>query len=115
MMVFVWICGALLVAATAFTLVRLAQGPTLLDRVIASDVLLSVVAAAVVVQMVFRHRFEHVTLLLVFSLVGFLGSVTVARFARNAPDPEAPEEGQRQGEGLAATDGRAAAEQEDRS
>lgn len=91
MEVFVVVCGVILVAATLCTIYRLAKGPTLLDRVVASDVLLAIVGAAVAVDMVYRRRYENMTLLLIVSLVGFLGSVTVARFANNQkPAEETP-------------------------
>jgi multicomponent Na+:H+ antiporter subunit F len=77
------VCGVVLVLAAIGTIVRLAKGPSLLDRVIASDVLLAIVGAGLVVDMVYRDSYENVTMLIVISLVGFLGSVTVARFANN--------------------------------
>lgn len=88
MEIIVTVCGVILVAATACTIYRLAKGPSLLDRVVASDVLLAIVGAAVAVDMAYRHSYENLTLLLIVSLVGFMGSVTVARFANNARDPE---------------------------
>lgn len=77
------VCGVLLVLAAIGTIFRLAKGPTLLDRVIASDVLLAIVGAGLSVDMVARDSYENITMLIVISLVGFLGSVTVARFANN--------------------------------
>lgn len=83
----VLVCGILLVLASAGVIYRLAKGPSLLDRVIASDVLLMVVFSAVSVDMVWRRSWENLTFLVVVALVGFLGSVTVARFANNAQEP----------------------------
>lgn len=74
-----WICGVLLSLAAVGAIYRLAKGPSLLDRVIASDVLLAIVAAALAVEMVYNHHTDNVFLLVIVSLVGFLGSVTVAR------------------------------------
>lgn len=75
----VWICGVLLVLAAAGAIYRLAKGPSLLDRVIASDVLLAIVGAALAIEMVYNHHLDNIFLLVIVSLVGFLGSVTVAR------------------------------------
>ncbi len=83
MTVVIVICGVILVLAAIGTIVRLAKGPSLLDRVIASDVLLAIVGAGLSVDMVYRDSYENITMLVVISLVGFLGSVTVARFANN--------------------------------
>lgn len=55
------------------------QGPSLLDRVIASDVLLAIVGAALAIEMVYNHHMNNIFLLVIVSLIGFLGSVTVAR------------------------------------
>lgn len=77
----VWICGAFLALAAAGTVYRLAKGPSLLDRVIASDVLLAIVGASLAIEMVYNHHMNNIFLLLIISLVGFLGSVTVARNA----------------------------------
>ena len=74
-----WVCGALLSLGAAGAVYRLARGPSLLDRVIASDVLLSIVGAALALEMVYNHHLHNVFLLLIVALVGFLGSVTVAR------------------------------------
>lgn len=77
--VVMWICGSLLSLSAAGAIYRLAKGPSLLDRVIASDVLLSIVGAALALEMVYNHHVNNVFLLLIVALVGFLGSVTVAR------------------------------------
>lgn len=74
-----WVCGALLSLGAAGAIYRLAKGPSLLDRVIASDVLLSIVGAALALEMVYNHHLNNIFLLLIVALVGFLGSVTVAR------------------------------------
>ena len=75
----VWLCGVILTLAAAATIYRLAKGPSLLDRVIATDVLLAIVGAALAVEMVYHHHTHNIMLLVIVSLVGFLGSVTVAR------------------------------------
>jgi multicomponent Na+:H+ antiporter subunit F len=77
----VWICGVFLVLAAAGAIYRLAKGPSLLDRVIASDVLLAIVGASLAIEMVYNHHMNNIFLLVIVSLVGFLGSVTVARNA----------------------------------
>ena len=75
----VWVCGAILTVAAAGTIYRLATGPSLLDRVIATDVLLAIVGAGLAIEMVYNHHSSNIILLVIISLVGFLGSVTVAR------------------------------------
>jgi multicomponent Na+:H+ antiporter subunit F len=71
----------LLSAGAAGTLYRLAKGPSLLDRVVAADVLLAIVAAGLAVEMTYHGHLDNLILMVIVSLVGFIGSVTVARFA----------------------------------
>lgn len=83
MQIAVVICVLLLTVAAAGTLYRLAKGPALLDRVVATDVLLAIVGAALAVDMAYNRHLDNLVLLVIVSLVGFLGSVTVARFAHH--------------------------------
>lgn len=84
----IWICGIILTAAAGATVYRIWRGPTLLDRVLASDVLVAIIVAVLCVNMVAKDSYELITLVLVVSVVGFIGSVTVARYANNAPSRE---------------------------
>ncbi|GAB3310743.1 cation:proton antiporter [Epidermidibacterium keratini] len=70
----------LLVAAAAMALYRMSIGPTNLDRVGANDVLVSVVIGGVAVTIVYTDGQGALPILLVLSLVGFVGSLAVARF-----------------------------------
>jgi len=81
MQIAVAVAAVLLSAAAAGTLYRLAKGPSLLDRVVATDVLLAIVAAALAVDMAYDGHLNNLILMVIVSLVGFIGSVTVARFA----------------------------------
>lgn len=85
MTIVVWICGIILTIAVIGTLYRLWVGPTLLDRVVASDVLLTIVGAGLCITMVYNNRYEYLPVMAVLSTIGFISSVTVARFASNAP------------------------------
>lgn len=84
----IWICGGILTLAAAGSVYRIFRGPTLLDRVLATDVLLAIVMAALCVDMVARDSYKFVTLLVVLAMIGFVGSVTVARYADNSPSGE---------------------------
>ncbi|TDL46925.1 monovalent cation/H+ antiporter complex subunit F [Kocuria rosea] len=81
MQIAVTVAAVLLSAAAAGTLYRLAKGPSLLDRVVATDVLLAIVAASLAVDMAYHGHLNNLILMVIVSLVGFIGSVTVARFA----------------------------------
>jgi multicomponent Na+:H+ antiporter subunit F len=66
--------GALLV------LVRLARGPSLLDRVVATDTLLVIISAGLAVHAGLARDPTLVRVLVVVSLLAFVGSVSVARY-----------------------------------
>lgn len=76
------ICLVMLAVAAAGVLYRLVKGPALLDRVLASDVLLAVVAAAIAVEMVWKSHTDYMIVIVTLSLLGFIGSVSVARFVQ---------------------------------
>jgi multicomponent Na+:H+ antiporter subunit F len=70
----------LLGGGALLAVVRLARGPSLLDRVVASDVLLVIVAAGLAVHSALFRDPTLVPVLVVVSLLAFVGSVSVARY-----------------------------------
>ena len=80
MVVVAMIVAALLTLASAGTIYRIAKGPSLLDRVIAADVLLAILGAALATEMAVNKHLDNLALLVVLTVIGFIGSVTVARF-----------------------------------
>ncbi|MEU3251157.1 monovalent cation/H+ antiporter complex subunit F [Streptomyces sp. NPDC006997] len=68
----------LLSAAALLTLVRLVRGPSALDRVMALDVIVTLVVAGTAVGMVLREDPTPVPALVVLTLLAFIGSVTAA-------------------------------------
>jgi multicomponent Na+:H+ antiporter subunit F len=61
-------------------LVRLARGPSLLDRVVATDTLLVIISAGLAVYAALERDPTVVPVLVVVSLLAFVGSVSVARY-----------------------------------
>jgi len=61
-------------------LVRLAIGPSLLDRVVATDALLVIISAGLAVHAALERDPTVVPVLVVVSLLAFVGSVSVARY-----------------------------------
>ena len=87
MNIVLWICGITLSIAACLAIVRLAKGPSILERVIATDVLLLVISASLCIEMTFNKHTNNLVFVLLACLVGFVGSVTVSRFVtdrRNA-------------------------------
>jgi multicomponent Na+:H+ antiporter subunit F len=74
------VTAAILSLAAAGAIIRIARGPSLLDRVLASDVLLAILGAALCVDMAVNRHLNNLMLLVALSIIGFIGSVTVARF-----------------------------------
>jgi len=71
---------ALLLASGALVTVRLARGPSMLDRAVALDALVAVVMAGIGVLTAVRQIPYFLPALLVLSFLGFTGSVSIARF-----------------------------------
>lgn len=87
----IWATGLILTLATWGTVYRIWKGPALLDRVLASDVLLSILTAALCVLMIVTDSQFFMILMVALAMIGFVGSVTVARFADNSKaDESAP-------------------------
>ncbi|MER7131680.1 monovalent cation/H+ antiporter complex subunit F [Streptosporangium saharense] len=70
----------LLGGAAALTLTRLVRGPSMLDRAVALDVLTAVVMCGIAAGATALGAYSALPVLLVLSLVGFVGSVSLARF-----------------------------------
>ncbi|WP_434743300.1 monovalent cation/H+ antiporter complex subunit F [Micromonospora sp. SH-82] len=72
----------ILLSATALlALTRMYRGPSLLDRVIAADTLLATMVAAVGAEAAVNRHATTLPVLVVLSLLGFVGSVALVRFA----------------------------------
>lgn len=62
-------------------LARIYRGPSLLDRVVAADLLLSTMLGAVGAEAAVNRHSTTLPVLVVLSLLGFVGSVALVRFA----------------------------------
>lgn len=71
---------ALLGGGALLALVRVARGPSLLDRVVATDTLLVVIAAGLAVYAALERDPTLVPVLVVVSLLAFVGTVSIARY-----------------------------------
>ncbi|MGP9529081.1 MULTISPECIES: monovalent cation/H+ antiporter complex subunit F [Micrococcaceae] len=87
MTIVMWICGIMLGLATVACLIRVAKGPSILDRVLALDVMLLIISVALCLEMVFNRHTDYLLFVVVACTLGFIGSVTVSRYVsdqRNA-------------------------------
>jgi len=71
---------AMLGVGVLLALARLALGPSLLDRVVATDALLVIISAGLAVYAALTRNPTVVPVLVVVALLGFVGSVSVARY-----------------------------------
>ena len=99
------IAAGVLVAAAALTLGRLALGPSVLDRSVALDALTSICLIAVALVACVQNSGALLPVMLVISLVGFTGSVSVARFAAGRDGREVSAEDDSTGSAAAAGSG----------
>ena len=70
------------VFATAALLIvwRIITGPSILDRAVAADVLLTLVMCVLGAEMAINHHTRTLPLLLIVAAVGVFGSISIARF-----------------------------------
>jgi len=78
--------AAVLVVAAAVALVRIVRGPSGLDRMVASDVLVSVLFGFFCLIGAWWHFQQVITVMVSLSLVAFLGAVAAGRYAARDRD-----------------------------
>ena len=66
--------------AALLTLWRIVVGPSILDRAVASDVLLTLVMCVLGAEMAINHHTRTLPVLLIIAAVGVFGSISIARF-----------------------------------
>ena len=66
--------------AAILTIVRIVRGPSILDRAVASDVLLTEVMCVLGAEMAINGHTRTIPVLLIIAAVGVFGSISVARF-----------------------------------
>lgn len=81
-----------LTATALASLIRIVRGPTILDRMVASDMLLTTFVLAIGSDMVLRRHTEGIPLMTAIAATSVLATVVVARFVRRrAAAPDATE------------------------
>lgn len=80
MTIILGIVAVILGVSALFAIYRVARGPSILDRVLAVDVLLAITGGALAADMVYNGHTNSLMILVATSVIGFIASVTVARF-----------------------------------
>lgn len=76
--------GAMLLVAALLLVVRLAKGPTMLDRVIVLDAYASILICALALEAALNRHLDTLPVLVGLSLLAFLGSVAIATATRGS-------------------------------
>ena len=66
--------------AALITVWRIMVGPSILDRAVASDVLLTEVMCVLGADMALNHHIRTLPVLLIIAAVGVFGTISIARF-----------------------------------
>lgn len=88
-------CATMLAVAGFLLVIRTTMGPTLLDRTIALDVFVAVLICALALEAAVNQHTHTLPILLVLTLLGFVSSVSIARFTRGSDDIEAEQQDRR--------------------
>ena len=74
------IISAVFGIAALLTVWRIIVGPSILDRAVAADVLLTLLICVLGAEMAINHHTRTLPVLLIVAAVGVFGSVSIARF-----------------------------------
>ncbi|TFV84635.1 sodium:proton antiporter [Microbacterium sp. dk485] len=74
--------------AAILTLWRIVIGPSILDRAVASDVLLTEVLCVLGAEMAINQHTRSLPIMLIIAAVGVFGSVSIARFVARKDNTE---------------------------
>ena len=66
--------------AAILAVIRIVRGPSILDRAVASDVLLTEVMCVLGAEMAINGHTRNIPVLLIIAAIGVFGSIAVARF-----------------------------------
>ena len=74
------VIGVLFTVAALLSVVRIVRGPSILDRVIASDVLLTTLILVVGAEMVYNGHTRTIPMMVVLAATAIFATVAVARY-----------------------------------
>lgn len=81
------VVGVMLAAAAVLALFRIIRGPSILDRMIASDMLLTTFICSLGAEMIYNAHTRTLPAMLVLAATAFLASVVVARYVTRRGKP----------------------------
>lgn len=81
-----------LTVTAVFAIIRIVRGPTILDRMVASDVLLTTLLIVAGADMVLRRHTENIPLMTAVAATAVLATIAVARYVRRRAERPVREE-----------------------
>ena len=81
------VVGVLFTVAALFTVYRIVRGPSILDRMIASDVLLTTLMLVVGAEMVYNGHTRTIPLMVVLASTAIFATIAVARYVSKQDRP----------------------------
>lgn len=75
-------------AAAVLTIWRIIAGPSILDRAVASDVLLTLVLCVLGADMAINNHTRSLPAMLIIAAIGVFGSISIARFVARRDNNE---------------------------
>ncbi len=86
------VAGVLFAAAAVGAVIRIVRGPTILDRMLASDVLLTILLLVIGAEMVINGHTRTIPVMLVLAGTAAFSTVAVARYVSQQDRRRAEEE-----------------------
>lgn len=80
-------CIFVLTVGIAFGMVRIVRGPTVLDRILAFDLIATCAVGIIVLLSMRWQTTEYVELILIYSLLGFSGATAFVFYLQRTYDP----------------------------
>lgn len=74
------VIGVLFAVAALASLFRIVRGPAILDRIIASDMMVTTIICVLGVEMVYNGHTRTVPIMVVLALIAVFASITVSRY-----------------------------------
>lgn len=90
MVVLLAVVGVMFTAGALLALYRIVRGPSLLDRMIASDVLLTTLLLVAGAEMVINHHDRNLPMMLVLAAIAIFATVCVARYVSKQDSSKGP-------------------------
>ncbi len=79
---------AVFTVAAILAIIRIVRGPSILDRTVASDVLMTEVLCIMGAEMVINNHTRTLPAMLIIAAVGVFGSIAVARYVARRDNPK---------------------------